>query len=357
MKPDKNGLAPWCHRPDLLELWSKARGARREVLPRLVICDLLDDLWTRGEPGVGPEAQAFASCLRDSIGRVRELAGMLRARQDPSPHPPEPEGLRLPVELDAESRLAIPAIQGALHGWPLAGQVNQAEAAARLWLMAPVHHRLDGNTWMEMIPVAPGIHRTVQRRRDAERLVKITFPYLISKEPITHGQWEAVLGERLRDPFPDRPRRATFRAAEEFCARFRQRTGLSIWVPTEAQWECAEDGWDRGPALVSRTGSLRERLRAGGPNNKGFCRGPERCWEWCRDFWIQDLDPGKHTDPVQDIPGEDQARVIRRVGSPRQSSVVGFGRPGGFTNAFRVIQRVEWDGTWKSWDHETGLSD
>jgi hypothetical protein len=37
--------------------------------------------------------------------------------------------------------------------------------------------------------------------------------------------------------------------------------------------------------------------------------------------------------------------------------VVSFGRPGGFTNAFRVIQRVEWDGTWKSWDYEKGLSD
>ena len=351
MKP---ALPAWCRKPILLDLWRAARENRRDPMPRLVACDLMEDLASAGE--AGPEAVALAACLRESIQRVASLQEAVRAHTNPMDKGPDLSPFRRPSVLPAEFLGAIPGIHGALHGWPLTEPCDAGDTATRLWTSSPLTHRLADGVWMEMVPMMSGSFRMVSRGRAIERIARITFPFLISKVPVNWAQWEAVLEEPLRNPSQVSPRGATFAAAESFCERFREKTGLSIWLPTEAQWEYAEGGWNRRTAVDTSGASLAERLSRGGPNDTGICRGPEHCWEWCRDHWNPLPAEGRFTDPVQEIPDPDGLRVIRRLGSVRYSSRVAQGMPARFTHPFRVIQRIHWDGTWKTWDFETGLS-
>jgi formylglycine-generating enzyme required for sulfatase activity len=86
-----------------------------------------------------------------------------------------------------------------------------------------------------------------------QHLVRLTKPFYIGVYEVTQSQWEAVTGVKFaivnnkgvgsaRVPGftgPDRHVGATWEGAEDFCRKMSQKTGRTVRLPTEAQWEYA----------------------------------------------------------------------------------------------------------------------
>lgn len=342
----KNGLPLWAGNSEFLDLWEAARRTWRDPFARLLICEQLLETTGRGE--AGREAAALADCLRQSLGDISQAGELDRVGSFSRPRTGWAGGLRQNLVPPSHAHGAIPAIWGALNGWPLSGHVNHADKVARLWLMAPISHRLAIDTWMEMVPVAPSQGQWSSMGMEIGPNQPMPFAFLISKVPVTHAQWEAVWGDRLQDSHPDRPREVRLSSAQAFCDRLHRMTNIPTCLPTEAQWEMAEDGWANNPACSSNDSSLSPRLALGGPNELGLCRGPLHVWEWCSDPWLPREVPREQ---ALQFPSNAVGNVVRRLGSERRGSPSFGGRS---TFAFRVIQGIYGWESWRSWDFERG---
>ncbi len=178
-------------------------------------------------------------------------------------------------------------------------------------------------------------------REHPRHRVSITQPFYMGETQVTQEQYEAVMGENpsefkgLQRPVDN----VTWYDAYEFCRRLSAHTGLTVRLPTEAQWEYAcragsESVFSFGDKVedlhlygnyadASTDFEWSDRDHDGGyaetapvasfrPNAWGLYDMHGNVWEWCRD-WYEDYDSEgeTRTDPVGSIPGFAARRVLR----------------------------------------------
>ena len=200
-----------------------------------------------------------------------------------------------------------------------------------------------------------------QGLNETRHLVTITKPFFIGVFQVTQKQWNLVMGTwpsffnnpqyrdsrpvasvsyyldiRGSDIWPD----SNTVDRDSFLGRLRKRTNLTFDLPTEAQWEyacragtdtafniggalAAQGPWDPGMDRVGRyraNGGDRDLQNcdtSGGtnkvgsyiPNNWGLYDMHGNVWEWCLDWYCDDLGNGNETDPRG--PETGQYRVLR----------------------------------------------
>ncbi len=158
------------------------------------------------------------------------------------------------------------------------------------------------------------------------RLVKLTRGFWLFDTPVTQELWEAVMGKN-----PSRfqgARRPLESVSWDYCQDFVKRMGekldgLSVSLPTEAQWEYAcRAGTDTLYSFGDDSANLAEYAWYGEnsddethevgqrrPNAWGLYDMHGNVWEWCQDFLYENYAMIEDDDPTQ--PPEGLNRVLR----------------------------------------------
>ncbi len=149
--------------------------------------------------------------------------------------------------------------------------------------------------------------------------------YYIGKHEVTQGLWKAVMGEnpssfQLGSGHPVET--VSWNDCQKFITRLNELTGLKFMFPTEAQWEFAARGGNKGGntkfsggdnigligwyelnsnGKTHKTGTL-------DPNELGLYDMTGNVQEWCMDFY-GDYPAGNLTDPTG--PSDGTYKVIR----------------------------------------------
>jgi len=155
--------------------------------------------------------------------------------------------------------------------------------------------------------------------------VTLSTPFCMAKFLVTQEQYQQVMGAN-----PSQFKGAnlpvetvSWSDAMEFCKEVSEKTGQTVQLPTEAQWEFA---CRAGTTTTYYTGDTEADLgRAAwyGANSKGKTHpvgqkesnafGPHdmhgNVWEWCQDYLQEQYKPGAVVDPQG--PTEGQGRVLR----------------------------------------------
>ena len=248
--------------------------------------------------------------------------------------------------------------------WPFNAQEarrRQEETARALGL--PVTRTLDlgGGVQMELVLIPAGEFMmgspASEAQRDADegprRTVRISRPFYLARTEVTQGQWKAVMGSSNNpssfkgDNLP--VERISWHDAQEFCRKLSAKAGVTVRLPTEAEWEYA---CRAGTATRFSFGDLSERAtsratsrragtttrfsfgdsdsnlgnyawyagNSGGtthpvgqkqPNSWGLYDMHGNLWEWCQDLYGA-YAAGSVTDPTG--AGSGSARLLRGGG-------------------------------------------
>ena len=213
-------IPTWCHDGTALDLLRVARSQRQDPLPRQILAAWLRD-------------NAVATGDEDSCDLSEALQKSFSTDQL--------------VLLPPEIAQRLHPFVGALQGW-FQGVQDNSDAVARLWLLAPNSIELAPGVWLELQPIPAGTFLMGSpkmekgRRNDETRHeVTLTQPFLIGKYPVTQAQWRAVMGSNpsyfQSDNLP--VENVSWDDAQSFCVKVREKTGHTVCLPTEAQWEYA----------------------------------------------------------------------------------------------------------------------
>ena len=151
-------------------------------------------------------------------------------------------------------------------------------------------------------------------------LVELTQGFWLAEVPVTQRLWEAVAGSNPSQfKGADRPvEQVSWSDCDGWIRRVNSMTGgLSLRLPTEAEWEYAA----RAGTTGSRYGDL-DAIAWNGGNSGGKTHKVKskkasmwglhdmlgNVWEWCSD-WYGEYSPGSITDPIG--PSWGSSRVIR----------------------------------------------
>jgi formylglycine-generating enzyme required for sulfatase activity len=176
------------------------------------------------------------------------------------------------------------------------------------------------------------IHYVSERPR---RKVTISKPFYIGVYEVTQAQFAAVMdSEPWKDKVmtksgPDYPASwVNWIEADAFCKKLSKKTGKTVVLPTEAQWEYAsragrdtvfcfgddpakigDYGWWRGNMInVDKGKSYAPKVGSKKPNAWGLYDMHGNVWEWCRDWYSKDFyASGKNVDPVCVTEGKNRA--------------------------------------------------
>jgi len=191
--------------------------------------------------------------------------------------------------------------------------------------------------------------------------VTISRPFYMGLTTVTYEQYNAVMGDNPGQVKGARNfiKIVSWDEARAFCAEVSKRTGRTVHLPTEAQWEYAcragtTTAFNTGAVLArdmanygtyctypsNRAGDTERRFLLVGsfsPNAWGLYDMHGSLWQWCSD-WYGDYDKGSVTDPTG--PPTGSKRVVRggcldvpagacrsgyRVGlNPDDSDFIGF---------------------------------
>lgn len=209
---------------------------------------------------------------------------------------------------------------------------------------------------------------------DPQRVVTITKPFYMGVYEVTQEQYQAIMGTNpsftkgAKNPVDA----ASWNTAISFCKKLSKKTGKTICLPTEAEWEYA---CRAGTATPFNTGKIISAKQANydgvGKNGKTMTVGSFKpnAWglydmhgnvsEYCHDWYTDSYIKAGTRDPVGLKPGAGSFCVSRGGSfwcgpvSCRSATRSDTSPIGGFHGSgFRVVisdVRTEADGIWKIW--------
>ena len=181
-----------------------------------------------------------------------------------------------------------------------------------------------------------GSPRNERGRDNDERQhrVRITSPFCMSATEVTQEQYEALIGTNpshfkgAQNPVDE----ASWHDATEFCRRLSEKTGKTVRLPTEAEWEYACRAGTTTPFHTGNTistdqanydgnyayagghkGTHSKRtmpVRSFAPNAWGLFDMHGNVWEWCQD-WYGAGYYGKSPAVDPQGPANGMSRVVR----------------------------------------------
>ena len=211
-------IPTWCHDGTALDLLRVAHSQPSDSLPRNILAAWLQD-------------NAVATGDEDSCDLSEALQKSFSTDKL--------------VLLPPETAQRLHPFVGALHGW-LHGVQDNSDKVARLWLLAPHSIELAPGVWLELQPIPAGTFLMGSPKKEKGRHndetqheVTLTQPFLIGKYPVTQTQWQAVMGNNPSyfqgDNLP--VERVSWDDAQSFCKKVHEKTGHTVCLPTDAQWE------------------------------------------------------------------------------------------------------------------------
>ena len=211
-------IPTWCHDGTALDLLRVARLQPKDPLPRQILASWLQD-------------NAVATGDEDSCDLSEALQKSFSTDKL--------------VLLPPETAQRLHPFVGALQGW-FHGVQDNSDEVARLWLLAPHSIELAPGVWLELQLIPAGTFLMGSPEEEEERYedetrheVTLTQPFRIGKYPVTQAQWQAVMGNNPSnfqgDTLP--VERVSWDDAQSFCVKVHEKTGHTVCLPTEAQWE------------------------------------------------------------------------------------------------------------------------
>lgn len=153
--------------------------------------------------------------------------------------------------------------------------------------------------------------------------VKISRPFYMGETEVTQALYEAVMGNNpsaFNDP--EKPvDNVSWADAQRFINRLNSLTGRNFSLPTEAQWEYAARGGDKG-RLMRYSGSNEpldiawfdgnamnrpHAVKQLAPNELGIYDMSGNVWEMCQDY-KQNYSKDEQTDPLQNKVSDNRVR-------------------------------------------------
>jgi len=203
---------------------------------------------------------------------------------------------RPPTQIGGRVEARLPALSSAATGFQPGEPYTEPHTGIRLLWIPGGTFAMGRKSWKETKP----IHR-----------VRIS-PFRLAETPVTNRQYGLFL-EATGHEEPDYWRERRFSGPEQpvvgvswadaqaFCAWLTKLSGLSVILPSEAQWEFAARGEDGRTYFWGNAKPNPERACYGQDGQKGkpdpvgshpAGRGPfvtlgqaGNVWEWCRDVW------------------------------------------------------------------------
>ena len=235
------------------------------------------------------------------------------------------EGNYFPLELSLK---VVGSLVTGLTGEVLEGA--QSESQNRLIQV--------GDVQFEMVYVEGGTFRmgaTEEQGKDAydsEKPVhRVTLAsYLIGKHEVTQALWEAVMGSTPsgNEQGGDYPVEwVSWDDCQEFIEKLNARTGMRFHLPTEAEWEYAARGGNRGKGYKyagsddldevgwydGNSGGHTHPVGQKNANELGLYDMSGNLWEWCQD-WYGDYTDEAQANPAGPQSGKWGSRVLRGGG-------------------------------------------
>ena len=292
-------IPTWCHDGTALDLLRVARSQPKDPLPRQILAAWLRD-------------NAVATGDEDSCDLSEALQKSFTTDQL----------VLLPPEIAQRLHPFVGALQGWFHGVQ-----DNSDEVARLWLLEPNSMELASGVWMELqrIPAGTFLMGTpkAEKKRDKDETrheVTLTQPFLIGKYPVTQAQWEAVMGSNPSDFQGDNlpVENVSWDDAQSFCVKVHEKTGHTVCLPTDAQWEYScragtstpfHFGQELNGTQANCDGNYPYGTTQKGPylgktspvgsypaNAWGLYDMHGNVWEWCQD-WYGDYPKQSVTDP------------------------------------------------------------
>jgi formylglycine-generating enzyme required for sulfatase activity len=154
--------------------------------------------------------------------------------------------------------------------------------------------------------------------------VTLSTPYYIGKCEVTQEQYQQVMGNNPSH-FKGRDlpvEQVSWDEAQEFCKKASEKTGLTIRLPTDAEWECAcragtrttyytgdtEADLDRAAWYDKNSGNATHPVGQKTANAWGVHDMHGNVWEWCGD-WFETYKAEAAVDPQG--PPQSARRVLR----------------------------------------------
>lgn len=213
------------------------------------------------------------------------------------------------------------------HGLPQELVIDLGGCALRAVQIPPGEFRMGSALDPEAVAQRYGGNPQWHADERPVRRVRISTPFYLGRFEVTQRQWAAVMGSNpaaFRDEL--RPvENVSWMEVREFCKRLTQRladTGVSVRLPTEAEWEYACRAGsntayffgDNDAALGAyawynlnadkQTHPIGQRR----PNAFGLFDMAGNVWEYCSD-WYGPYEAGTDADPKG--PSHGEARVLR----------------------------------------------
>ena len=184
---------------------------------------------------------------------------------------------------------------------------------------------------LALIPAGMFLMGSPETEKDRHKIegpqheVTISKPFYMGVYPVTQEQYEQIMGKNpshvkgAQSPIET----VSWHDAVEFCKKVSQKTGKTVRLPTEAQWEYAcragtktrfsfgDKAEDLGDYAWYDGNSDRVTHPVGQkmPNDFGLYDMLGNVWQWCADWCSEDYSEARDTDPTG--PASGKARVLR----------------------------------------------
>lgn len=203
---------------------------------------------------------------------------------------------------------------------------------------------LGNNVKLELVRIEPGTFTMGSPENEPDRdisegpqhQVTIKRPFYIGKFEVTQGQWKVLRGlqshANVGDDFPADG--ISWNDATNWCADLSKKLGVTVRLPTEAEWEYAcragtTTPFAFGPALSAEQANLTTgptpstkktwTVGSGKPNAWGLYDMHGNVWEWCQDTLNGDY-MGAPADGSAWVDQANKFNRVRRGGSWMQKA-------------------------------------